>query len=61
MVMVCWKLDGPFEQVAAGTPSHLQHGQFRTPNKEYIKKIRVHLVGLEIEYIEYLSPLTFSY
>jgi hypothetical protein len=27
IVMVCWKLDSPLEQVAAGTPSHLQHGQ----------------------------------
>jgi hypothetical protein len=30
IVMVCWQLDSPLEQVAAGTPLHSQHGQFRT-------------------------------
>jgi hypothetical protein len=31
--MACWKLHSPLEQVAAGAPSHLQHGQFRTESE----------------------------
>jgi hypothetical protein len=35
--MVCWKLDSPLEQVAAGTPLHNQRGQFPLKGRHFQK------------------------